>query len=92
MFQGGQADEGLAFAKSGHGAARRPLPAREGGKKSAGVTPRYPRRTKGRDHMPLTQLAGATAAVLSYDAVSRVMAAIEAGGPRVQTAYKSSRI
>ena len=79
VFQDGQAQGSLAFAKADHKAARKQVPVCEGRKKLAVVPLRDPGSNKMRSFIPRTRLFGATAAALIYDAVSRVTTTLVAG-------------
>ena len=75
-FQEAKMSEGLAMAKADHRDAYKQLPVRKDQECFAIVTLRDPTSGKLRGFIPKTQLFGATAAVLNYNTVSRVMATI----------------
>ena len=70
--------ENLAMAKADHRDAYKQLPVKEDHKMLAVVTLKEPDTGEMRGFIPQTQLFGATAAVLHYNTVSRVMASLAA--------------
>ena len=68
--------ENLAMAKADHRDAYKQLPVKEDHKMLAVVTLKEPDTGEMRGFIPQTQLFGATAAVLHYNTVSRVMASL----------------
>ena len=75
-FQERGLSENLAMAKADHRDAYKQLPVRDDHKMFAVVTLKEPDSGEMRGFVPQTQLFGATAAVLHYNTVSRVMASL----------------
>ena len=83
-FQGAKTSEGLATAKADHRDDHKQLPARSDQECFAIVALRDPASGSMRGFAPKTQLFGATAAALNYNAVSRVMPTVAARWPGIQ--------